>query len=165
MVALAKSTPSVVMPGRTMYLDENTDDAINPGDAVALMEQNFPVTVTVTKYAQTQEGVQQALAALEAALAAGNAPMIGYPSDLVWPAVAATGYIPGVNANYTDGDHAAVATQVDLVHGLVYVNDSSMSDKNGQPVGKGAAVPLGAFLAGWQAAGLGLTVVAPKNPV
>lgn len=59
-------------------------------------------------------------------------------------------------------DHAAVVTGIDMQGGLVYVNDSSMTDED-KSVGQGKEIPFGVFMAGWQVAGYDLTIVAPKG--
>lgn len=177
-VNLAKTNDSVVKPGTKMYLDENTDEAIAPGDARVLMEKYFNVTATVKEYGTfdasgkrltqaTQNDGQQALRDMEAALAQGNAIMIGYPTAVVWSAV--TDVKPTGDDSYTESDHAATVIAVDLKQGVVYVNDSSMTDKDpvtGKQVsvGQGKAIPIGVFMTGWQADNYELTIVAPKAP-
>lgn len=114
-------------PGDKMYLDANTDIGVATEDAIALMEQHYNVTATRTLYDATQAGGQVALRDLQAALAEGKAAMIAYPVAIVWTG-AGVGFVPQADTSYTQADHAAVVTEVDLANGLVYVNDSSMTD-------------------------------------
>ena len=86
--------------------------------------------------------------------------MVAYPVSVVWSTF---GYVPGPTDSYTQTDHAAVVTQVDLANGRIYVNDSSATDPNtGKPIGQGLAIPIGAFLNGWQAGNYLLITVAAK---
>jgi hypothetical protein len=159
-----------------MYLDQNTEEAIAPGDARVLMEKYFNVTATVKQYGTvddagvrttTQADGQVALADMEAALAQGNAIMIGYPVAVVWTAV--TDFKPSGDDSYTSPDHAATVVAVDLKQGLVYVNDSSMTTydpvtQKSVSVGQGKAIPIGVFMTGWQADNYELTIVSPNAP-
>ncbi|WP_052960148.1 Ig-like domain-containing protein [Mycobacterium sp. EPa45] len=157
----AKTTDSVANPGSKMYLDQNTDEAADPADARVLMQMHYNVTVAAKEYAQTQAGGQEALRDLQAALAEGKAVVVGYPVAIVWGG-AGIGYEKDDDDSYTDADHAAVVTEVDMKKGLVYVNDSSMTENNA-PVGQGKALPIGVFMAGWQVSKYGLTTVGPKT--
>ncbi|MGE2729652.1 hypothetical protein ACQI4F_09240, partial [Mycolicibacterium vaccae] len=172
MVELAKTTDSVAEPGRKMYLHERIDEGVDERDAAALMEKYFDVTTTYTKYGQydengkflgnpTLEDGQRALGDLQAALARGEAAVVAYPVSIVWTAV--TDFEPGPEDSYFVADHAAVVTQVDLKRGLIYVNDSSMTDQ-GKLVGQGKALPIGVFMTGWQAADFELITVKAKTP-
>ncbi|MGU3654495.1 hypothetical protein [Mycolicibacterium sp. A43C] len=171
MSGLAATSDSVFIPGQKMYLGDYSEDGVYLVDAIALANNNFNVTATLTTYGggNTQTGAaktatqadgQQALADLQAALARGEAAMVSYPVSVVWSTF---GFVPGPTDSYTQTDHAAVVTQVDLANGRIYVNDSSATDPNtDKPVGQGLAVPIGAFLNGWQAANYALVTFAAK---
>ncbi|ODQ84700.1 hypothetical protein BHQ17_26260, partial [Mycolicibacterium holsaticum] len=172
MVMLAKTTDSVATPGQKMYLHENIEEGVAGQDAAVLMEKYFDVTATYKRYgtyddngqritAATVEEGQEAFRELQAALAEGKAVVVAYPVAVVWTAV--TDFVPGPKDKYTEADHAAVVTQVDMKRGIVYVNDSSMTNK-GKNVGQGKALPIGVFMSGWQAADYEMTIVAAKTP-
>ncbi|TGD89872.1 hypothetical protein BayCH28_04610 [Mycolicibacterium sp. CH28] len=157
----AKTNDSVVTPGAKMYLDANIEEGVATEDAVALINKYFDVTATYRQYDKTQEGGEEALRDLQAALAEGKATMVAYPVAIVWTAV--TDFKPEPKDSYFVSDHAAVVTQVDMKNGLVYVNDSSMQNA-GQSVGQAKALPIGVFLSGWQASGYDLTIVSANAP-
>lgn len=157
----AKTTDSVKTPGAKMYLDANIEEGVATEDAVALINEHFNVTATYREYDKTQEAGEEALRDLQAALAEGKATMVAYPVSIVWTAV--TDFKPTPKDSYFVADHAAVVTQVDLKNGLVYVNDSSMTNAN-QSVGQAKALPIGVFMSGWQAAGYDLTIITPNAP-
>jgi hypothetical protein len=168
-VQWAKTTDSISTPGAKMYLDANIDEGASTVDAIALMEAHYDVTATRTLYDPSQAGGQKALLDLQAALADGKAAMVAYPVAIVWTG-AGVGFIPEDDTKYDQADHAAVVTAVDLANGVVYVNDSSMTDNppEGTParpnVGRGKAIPIGVFMAGWQVAKYDLTIVSAKAP-
>jgi hypothetical protein len=153
MVFIAKTTNSVVKPGAKMYLDESINDGVAVADAVVLMKKYYDLTATTTKY----DDSPVAMADLQAALAYGNAGMTTVAIGLIWNAVPdAAG---GSNPSYTDLDHEVVVIKVDLSAGKVYLNDSSATDNQNQPIGAGMEVPLGAFLSAWKTSTYELTVV------
>jgi hypothetical protein len=145
-----------------MYLDANIAEGVATEDAVALMNKYYDVTATYRTYEQTQQAGEEALCDLQAALAEGNAAMVTYPVAIVWTG-ADVGFTPGPTNSYFRADHAAVVTEVDMEEGVVYVNDSSMTE-DGESVGFGHPIPFGVFMAGWQVANYTLTIVAPKAP-
>ncbi|WP_233211292.1 Ig-like domain-containing protein, partial [Mycobacterium sp. shizuoka-1] len=164
MVGLAKTTASVVYPGRRMYLDEDIANGVAVKDAVQLMNTttDFGVTASTKRYGTYDEAgnritgataadAQIALSDLEAALAAGNATMVTINSNIVWSTQPQ--YQSSATPNYTSGNHEAVVIAVDTAKGVVYFNDS------GPGYGKDMAVPLGAFLNGWQSNDYELTIV------
>ncbi|WP_052960222.1 Ig-like domain-containing protein [Mycobacterium sp. EPa45] len=167
MVALAKTTASVVYPGRRMYLDEDIANGVAVKDAVQLMNTNpdFNVTASTKRYGVYDEAgnrisgatatdAQIALNDLAAALAAGNATMVTINTDSIWSTQ--PDYRTSATPNYTRANHEAVVIAVDLVNGTVYFNDS------GPAYGKDMAVPIGAFLNGWQSNDYELTIVKAK---
>lgn len=162
-VQWAKTTDSIETPGDKMYLDANTNEGVSTVDAIALMETHYNVAAERKLYDPTQAGGQQALLDLQAALAEGKAAMVSYPVAIVWTG-AGIGFTPQPDTSYTQADHAAVVTEVDMKKGLVYVNDSSMTDDKSQPAGKAKAIPIGVFMAGWQVADYDLTIVAALAP-
>jgi hypothetical protein len=169
MVTLAKTTASVVIPGRRMYLDEDIANGVAVKDAVQLMNTNtaWGVTATTQRYGTYDENgnritgataadSQIALSDLEAALAAGNATMVTVDANITWSTQAA--YQSPATPNYNPALHEAVVTAVDLAKGIVYFNDS------GPGYGKDMAVPIGAFLNGWQTNDYELTIVSANPP-
>ena len=167
MVNLAKTTASVVYPGRRMYLDEDIANGVAVKDAVQLMNTNadWNVTASTKRYGvyddagnritgATAADAQIALNDLAAALAAGNATMVTINTDSVWSTQ--SGYRTSATPNYTRANHEAVVIAVDLENGTVYFNDS------GPGYGKDMAVPIGAFLNGWQSNDYELTIVKAK---
>lgn len=152
MVEIAKTSDSVETPGQKMYLDENIEDGVAEADAVVLMETNFGVKATLTKYntvdddgnvtAATLVDGQRALSDAEAALQQGKAIIAFVNSSVIWNA--AHGMEASGTPNYFNSDHAVVVIAVDLKKGLVYLNDS------GPEFGQGMAVPIGAFMNAWQ---------------
>jgi hypothetical protein len=153
MVDLAKATDSVATPGNKMYLDENTATLKKYGT----YDENGNQIADAT----FQDG-EVALNDLTAALAQGKATMVVYPVSIVWTAVA--GFVPSGNDALFRADHAAVVTQVDLKRGFVYINDSSMTDDDGNFIGKGIKVPIGVFMTGWATTDYQLIIVAQKDP-
>ena len=158
----AKTTDSIQYPGRKMYLDANIDVGVAITDAIALMETHYPVSAEQKQYPPAQESGQEALRDLQAALAQGKAAIVGYPVAVVWTG-AGIGFIPEPYTRYTVADHAAVVTEVDMKNGVVYVNDSSMTNSAGQAVGRGKAIPYGVFMAGWQVSDYDLTIVSANR--
>jgi hypothetical protein len=171
----AETTDSVFFPGQKMYLGDFSQSGVSTVDAVALANQYFDVTAVLKTYGggnvyapgqtatATAADGRQALGDLEAALARGDAAMVVYPVAVVWSTF---GLSPRPNNSYTFPDHAAVVTQVDLTNGWVYVNDSSAVspfDRN-VFVGQGLAIPIGAFLNGWQTSNYMLTTFTAKQP-
>ncbi len=168
MVDLAKTSASVVYPGRRMYLDEDIANGVAVKDAVQLMNttDSFGVTASTKRYGVYDEAgnrisgatatdAQIALNDLAAALAAGNATMVTINTDSVWSTQPE--YQTSATPNYTRANHEAVVIAVDLVGGTVYFNDS------GPGYGKDMAVPIGgAFLNGWQSNDYELTIVKAK---
>jgi hypothetical protein len=76
--------------------------------------------------------------------------MVGVNSSVIWNA--ANDATSSGTPNYTSADHSVVAIAVDLPNGKVYLNDS------GPEFGQGMAVPIGAFMNGWQANDYHMTV-------
>ncbi|OKH68479.1 hypothetical protein EB72_01060, partial [Mycobacterium sp. SWH-M1] len=172
MVYLAKTTGSVYRPGSMIFLDENIDEGAATQDLPTLMEQYFNVTATYSTGATVDENgdtvlpttldAQRQLRDLEAALAQGKSAVVIYSTNIVWTAVA--GSAPEGQDGYFTLDHAAVVTEVDLANGVVYVNDSSMTDDDGQLIGRGKKLPIGVFLSGWQASNYDMVIVAARTP-
>ncbi|QEN13094.1 hypothetical protein D3H54_07305 [Mycobacterium sp. ELW1] len=167
MVYLAKTTASVVFPGRRMYLDEDIANGVAVKDAVQLMNTNadWGVTATTKRYGTYDENgtritgataadSQVALGDLEAALAAGNATMVTVDANIIWSTQSK--YQSSGTPNYTAAVHEAVVIAVDTAKGVVYFNDS------GPEYGQDMAVPIGAFLNGWQNNDYELTIVKAK---
>jgi hypothetical protein len=167
MVRLARTTASVAYPGRRMYLDEDIADGVAVKDAVQLMNtySDWGVTASTKRYGvydqagnritgATAADAQVALADLEAALAAGNATMVTINSPTVWSTQ--KDYQSSATPNYTNPGHEVVVIAVDLPNGKVYLNDS------GPLYGQDMAVPIGAFLSGWQSNDYELTIVKAK---
>ncbi len=150
MIALAQKTPSVSYPGNVMYQDNDIPNGATAEDVAALIKKEFGLNADMTAYTTTKDANgdplppalqpgQVALTALEAALARGDAAMVGVASDVLWSA--AVGQNISEFPDYTKIDHQIVVIQVNLKLGKVYVNDSS---------GKaGMEVPIGAFLNAW----------------
>jgi hypothetical protein len=154
MVNFARITNSVAHPGQKMYLDVNIATGVAVQDAVVLMKKYFNLTARTTQYGQ--DG-QTALSDLEAALANGNAAMTTLAIDGVWASIPDSSPTP--DPSYTNANHEVTVIKVDTQGGWVYVNDSSATDKNYQPMGAGMKVAMGTFLSAWQASKYELTIV------
>ncbi len=155
MIDLATTTDSVAYPGHKMWLGPTLQGGANVGDMVALMNsQSWGVSAVTKTYPTTgkatTEDAKVALSDLMAALAAGNAVMVGVNADTLW--TAAKGQNASGTPNY-DVDHQAVVIFVDYTKGQVYLNDS------GPSYGQGMQVPIGAFLTAWQGRNYQTTVV------
>jgi hypothetical protein len=183
-VNYAKITDSAVMPGRKIYLNENIDEGTDLGDVPTLLEKYYNVNATFKKYTTpaeinglptsvaTQADGQRALLDVEAALAQGNAVIVGVNAQTLWAAV------QGSNTDtpeFQNPNHGVVVIGVDTQKGIVYLNDSgpdfqgqTMVDKDGNLVKKyplGEPVTIGAFLSAWQTSSFTTIVVSNKTTV
>lgn len=140
----AKNTPSIVVPGRMMYIEAG-DVGVYPRDAAQLL-RNHGFDVDYRDYSgpndapATYADGQLALIELEAALARGNGVLVTVNADTIRKA-ANPDYVAD---EFTRADHAVAVIAVDAVNGKVWVNDS------GRTWGQGMEVPLGAFMWAWQ---------------
>ena len=167
MVELAKATDSVRRPGYKMFLDESIleQNGTYTEDVVALMNGNddWGVIAETLQFDAGLAGQRQALAAIEAALAQGDAVMVAINNDLLYSGTycGGTRCRPSSTA-YAGSNHGIDVIYVDAKGGYVYVNDSAMwalrPDKS-RALGAGMAVSLGAFLAALEQSGNRVTVV------
>ena len=135
---LAMETQSVVDVDRKMYL--GGEDRVHVQDAVALLDRNYGITATITRY-DKEEGAK-ALDAMTMALASQKAVMVGLHAPTIWNAVENKPLPEGV----LTADHQVVILGVDRTKGIVYINDSGFSEE-----GKNMKVPLDVFMKAWQA--------------
>lgn len=164
LVTLAKATTSVVNPPEKMYLGTKAatgDAGLDIRDGAALL-QHFGITGTLTTFdgkAQNGQTVaetkaaygQAALTALAVALAEGKGVMVDVDSTTIVDA--SSGQVSSTPV--TETDHEIAVSGVDLVNGLVYVNDGNLT--------KGSvAIPTNAFMSAWGADNFGL-IIAQKT--
>jgi hypothetical protein len=80
--------------------------------------------------------------------------MVTVDANIIWSTQSK--YQSSGTPNYTAAVHEAVVIAVDTAKGVVYFNDS------GPEYGQDMAVPIGAFLNGWQNNDYELTIVKAK---
>jgi len=163
-VAVGKSTPSVVDPTKPMYPGTKEETGIAGmynADGVALLKK-YGINATYKSYVDdpepgeapnkaTQVDGQRALADVEAALAAGKAVAVVVDSGLIVNA-----YGQNVPTPDPEPNHWVVVTGVDIATGKVYLNDGNL------PAGS-TAISMAGFMWSWQASDFGV-IVAEKAP-
>ncbi len=163
-VAIGKSTPSVVDPSKPIYVGTKADtgsSGVYTADGVALL-QKYGINATYKSYVDdpepgeapnkaTQIDGQRALYDVEAALAAGKAVAVVVDAALIVNASGANVETPAPEPN-----HWVVVTGVDIATGKVYLNDGNL------PAGS-TPVSVAGFMWSWQASDFGV-IVAEKAP-
>ena len=176
-VNYAKITDSIVVPGKKVYINENTSDGATAMDTAMLLRKYYDLNAEFTTYStpavingeQTSVATvadgQRALLDVQAALARGEGVIVGVNAQIMWAAVQCTtgscqgGNGPGI-PDYQTPNHGVVVIGVDVENGIVYLNDSGpetqgqmVKDKDGNMVKRyplGEPVTLGAFMSAWQ---------------
>ncbi|MFC9549771.1 hypothetical protein ACFTWF_02855 [Rhodococcus sp. NPDC056960] len=135
-VGVAQRTPSTVYPG-PIY----TGDAVGgPADAYittgGTASEDIPVLLAhydiaaVTDYAESATtGIDE----LVADLVTGQKVIVGVNAETIW----------NERGDHTTADHAVVVTGIDLIAGVVYLNDSGID------TGRAEMISLDVFLASW----------------
>ncbi|MCV7345744.1 hypothetical protein [Mycolicibacterium rhodesiae] len=163
-VAIGKSTPSVVDPTKPIYVGTKADTGsggVYTNDGVALLKK-YGIDATYTSYVDdpepgeapnkaTQVDGQRALADVEAALAAGKAVAVVVDAGLIVNASGQNVETPAPEAN-----HWVVVTGVDISTGKIYLNDGNLT-------GGSAPVSVAGFMWSWQSSDFGV-IVASKAP-
>jgi hypothetical protein len=141
-ISLAEHTISVSHPGSIYMLPSTPDDldtgmGTDPADIVVLLA-HYGIHATMTdSNTQGDTGVPTGLDALEKALAARHAVIVGVNAETIWNST---------EGQRTAGDHEVVVTGVDANNGIVHLNDS------GTDGGRDEQVPLATFMTAWQTA-------------
>ncbi|WP_142389947.1 hypothetical protein [Mycobacterium sp. shizuoka-1] len=158
-VAIGKSTPSVVDPTKPIYVgtkEETGVAGVYTADGVALLKK-YGIDATYKSYVDdpepgeapnkaTQVDGQRALSDVEAALAAGKAVAVVVDSALIVNA-----YGQNVPTPDPEPNHWVVVTGVDTATGKVYLNDGNL------PAGS-TAISMAGFMWSWQASDFGVIV-------
>lgn len=158
-VAIGKSTPSVVDPAKPIYVGTKADTGsagIYTADGVALL-QKYGINATYKSYVDdpqpgeapnkaTQVDGQRALYDVEAALAAGKAVAVVVDARLIVNASGANVETPAPEPN-----HWVVVTGVDIATGKIYLNDGNL------PAGS-TPVSVAGFMWSWQSSDFGVIV-------
>lgn len=156
-IDLASKTPSVVDPSQMMWTGPDALGVKYRDGAELLRMKGFDVDYRY--YSDVEYGFGSyaqgatALVALKQDLAAGKGVLVSVNGKTIW-----TAERPGFwnGQFFGSANHAIVVLAVDEARGVVWVNDSGLKYLE---TGKGAAVPLGAFMYAWAAGGY-LTVAA-----
>jgi hypothetical protein len=161
MIDLASRTPSVVDPSKMMWTGPDALGVKYRDGAELLRMKGFDVDYRYYSDVEYEKGTyaqgQQALTDLKADLAEGKGVLVSVNGKTIW-----TAEKPGPwNGEFFGyANHAIVVVAVDQTRGVVWINDSGLKY---QEIGKGAAVPLGAFMYAWAAGGY-LTIASSVKP-
>ncbi|KUH69927.1 hypothetical protein AU184_14000 [Mycolicibacterium novocastrense] len=149
----AMEADSVANPGEKMYEGLHTQDRVDIRDAIALLESDYGITATLTKYEKTEGNL--ALRALAFALEdSSKAVSVGVQGGTIWNAVEGDP-LPGISS----ADHQVVVTGIDFDERVVYLNDSGFPEQ-----GKKLKVPLDAFMRAWQTDNYETMIAQLKQP-
>ncbi|RAV13951.1 hypothetical protein DQP55_09455 [Mycolicibacterium sp. GF69] len=149
----AMEADSVANPGEKMYEGLNTQDRVDVRDAIALLDNEYGITATLTKYDKSEGNL--ALRALAFALEDNTkAVSVGLQGGTIWSAVEGNP-LPGISS----ADHQVVVTGIDFDERVVYLNDSGFPER-----GRNLNVPLDAFMRAWQTDNYETVIAQLKQP-
>ncbi|WP_197416030.1 hypothetical protein [Mycobacterium sp. GA-1199] len=151
--AKAMDADSVANPGEKMYEGLHTRDRVADRDAIALLDTEYGITATLTKYEKTEGNL--ALRALAFALEdPKKAVSVGVQGGTIWNSVEGEP-LPDISS----ADHQVVVTGIDFDERVVYLNDSGFPEQ-----GKKLKVELDVFMRAWQSDGYETMIAQLKQP-
>ncbi|MGV0604520.1 hypothetical protein [Mycolicibacterium sp. XJ1904] len=151
--AKAMAMQSVVDPTRAMYLGLHTQDRVADKDAIALLDAEYGIAATYTRYEKTEGNI--ALRALAFALEDDKkAVSVGVQGATIWNSVEGEP-LPGIDS----ADHQVVVTGIDFTERVVYLNDSGFPEQ-----GRKMRVELDVFMRAWQSDGYETVIAQLKQP-
>ncbi len=151
--AKAMAMQSVVDPTRAMYLGLHTQDRVADKDAIALLDAEYGIAATYTRYEKTEGNI--ALRALAFALEDDRkAVSVGVQGATIWNSVEGEP-LPNIDG----ADHQVVVTGIDFDERVVYLNDSGFPEQ-----GRKMRVELDVFMRAWQSDGYETVIAQLKQP-